>query len=527
MYRGKYESGKAGSVPRRAVQPRAVPEVRPEEISEPEKISEIHAINEFDYGIELEETVQPKVETKVTSKKKVKTKKRSTVGTKIFYGFYLVLVIAMAATVFYGLNMLKDWLVSYEASQPHTKSQQIFDQLFVDPNWEDIYDMAGPEDTKFESKDAFVRYMEQKVGSSALTYKETSAGLSGGQKYIVRLGDENIGTFTLTNSVTDELEIPQWELDNVEIFVSYDEHVTLTLRQGRNVSINGVALDGSYIIRTTSTVAEDYLPEGIHGLTSATYYVEDFLVAPEVTVTDESGNAVELSYDAETRTYTEPIDTETFEMPEDARLTVIDAAQTYCKFMVKAVGTNQLKLKFDSGSSTYKSITRSDLWTLQDYTKYAFTDPAVSEYYRYSDELFSARIAFDLNITRTNGTIKTFSLDTTLFLEKNESGSWMVTNMTNVDVQEVLSRVRITYMLDGETLQTGMVDVGTAMLMPPEISAPEGKLFAGWFLESTDENGDTTMTLAFNPDETGTVLIPSGYMLEPMVLHALFEDEGA
>lgn len=526
MYRGKYESGKGGSVPRRPVKPSAVPQVKPDEIPQPEEI-EISVVNEIDEVIETNEVIQPVVETRPIAKKKSKQKKRSTVGTKIFYGFYFVLVIAMAAAIVYGLNMLKDWLVSYEVSQPHTKSQQIFDQLFADPNWEEIYEMAGPEDTKFESKDAFVRYMEQKIGSNALTYKETSAGLSGGQKYIIRLGEENIGTFTLTNSVTDELEIPQWELDSVEIFVSYDEYVTLTLRQGRNVSINGVALDGSYIIRTTSTVAEDYLPEGVHGLTSATYYVEDFLVTPEVAVTDENGNAVELSYDAETRTYTETIDTKTFDMPEDARLTVIDAAQTYSKFMITAVGKNELKQKFDPDSSTYKSITRSDLWTVQGYSRYAFTEPSVSEYYRYSDDLFSARIAFDMNITRTNGTIKTFSLDTTFFLEKTESGSWMVTSMTNVDVQELLSRVRITYMLDGEILQTGMVDVDAALLTPPEVTAPEGKVFAGWFLESTDENGDTTMTLAFNPDETGTVLIPSDYTLEPMVLQALFEDEGA
>lgn len=523
MYRGKYESGNKGSsVPRRTVTPRAVPQSKPQDLPLPEE-TEIPIANETISTRNAERTVQPEP----VSRKKAKEKKRSPVGTIIFYSFYLLLVLAIAGGIYYGLGLLQDWLQNYEDSQPHTKSQQIFDQLFADPNWEEIYEMAGPEDTKFESKDAFIRYMEQKIGSNALTYKETSAGLSGGQKYILRLGDENIGTFTLTNSVTDDLEIPQWELNNVEIFVSYDEYVTLTLRQGRSVSVNGVALDGSYIVRTTSTVAEDYLPEGIHGLTSATYYVEDFLVSPEVAVTDENGNAIELSYDPETRTYTETIDAKTFEMPEEARLAVIDVAQTYCKYMIKAAGSNQLKQKIDPNSSTYKSITRSELWTLQNYSRYAFTEPTVSEYYRYSDDLFSARIAFDLNITRTNGTIKTFSLDTTFFLEKGEDGNWIATNMTNVDVQRVLSRVRISYMLDNEILQTGMIDVDTAILTLPEITVPEGKVFAGWFLESTDANGDTTMTQVFTPDQTGNIMIPSDYTLEPMVLHAMFENEGA
>ena len=82
-------------------------------------------------------------------------------------------------------------------------------------------------------------------------------------------------------------------------------------------------------------------------------------------------------------------------------------------------------------------------------------------------------------------------------------------------------------MLDNEILQTGMIDVDTAILTLPEITIPEGKVFAGWFLESTDANGDTTMTQVFTPDQTGNIMIPSDYTLEPMVLHAMFENEGA
>ncbi len=524
MYRGKYESGKTAPASQKASKPVPAPRTAPEKSHQIEEIK-IPTLDELNDIPEAETVVPSHEEAKAEKPKKVKEKRRPRIGGIIFYCFYFLLVLAIAGGIYYGLGLMSDWLNNFETSQPHAKSQQLFDQLFADPDWDALYQMAGPEDTKFESKDAFIQYMEQKVGDQSLTYKETSAGLSGGQKYILRLGEENIGTFTMTNSVTDDLDIPQWELDKVELFVSYDEHVTLTLRQGRNVTVNGVTLDGSYIIRTTSTVAEEYLPEGVHGMNSATYYVDGFLVAPEVIAKDADGNVIELAYDPESHTYMEAIDAETFEMPNDAKTAIIDGAQTYCKYMINAAGKAQLKQKFDPDSSTYKSITGSDLWTVQAYSRYAFTDPTVTEYYRYSDDLFSARVALDMNITRTNGSIKTFSLDTTFFLEKID-GVWLVTDMTNIDVQKVLSKVRITYMLDDAVVQTGMVDVESSVLKIPEVSVPEGKVFAGWFLESKDANGDTTMTMAFSPEQIGNVLIPSNYTLEPMVLHAMFENQG-
>ena len=110
--------------------------------------------------------------------------------------------------VYFGLNWLHGWLSDYEAAQPTVKAEQVFTQLFTDPNWGALYESAGAKDSAYEGKDAYVSYMEEKVGGQALTYSMTSAGLSGGQKYIVRLGEEKVATFTIKNLATGELEIP-------------------------------------------------------------------------------------------------------------------------------------------------------------------------------------------------------------------------------------------------------------------------------------------------------------------------------
>ena len=71
-----------------------------------------------------------------------------------------------------------------------------------------------------------------------------------------------------------------------------------------------------------------------------------------------------------------------------------------------------------------------------------------------------------------------------------------------------------------------MVDASTDLLMPPAITAPEGKEFLGWFKETMDANGDTTLSLIFAPTESGNISLPSDYMLEPMALQARFQDKG-
>ena len=113
--------------------------------------------------------------------------------------------------------------------------------------------------------------MSKKVGSQELTFSKTSAGLTGGSKYVLRLGEENIGTFSMRNAVTGDLEIPDWQLSQVEIFTSTDEFVTIHTQQGHTVKVGDVVLDDTYVIQTTQTAVEKYLPEGVHGYRTATY----------------------------------------------------------------------------------------------------------------------------------------------------------------------------------------------------------------------------------------------------------------
>ena len=455
------------------------------------------------------------VENTKDSKRKVKK------STVIFYSIYGGCVAAIIIALIFLMLPLRSWLVKYEASQPEQKSAEVFNILFADPDWGVIYTLANAEDTAYEGKDAYVAYMEQKVGNQPLTYVETAAGLSGDHKYLVKLGDEKVATFTLTADPASKAEIVDWKLGTVEVFFSRNESVTINKVPGCTVYINGVALDDSYTIRTASTVAEDYLPDGIHGYRMEQQYLDGLLMPPKILVVDPGGSIVTMQQDSETGIYSPVLDTPN-EMTEEERQLALNAAEANSLFAIRAISTAQLRKYFDPNSQIYADICNTAA-VVQSYASYAFDDSvtAVSDFIRYSDSIFSARVTMQLNVTRNNGTVKSFEMNTTYFFTLNATGSYMVTNITNVDTTAVREQVRLTFMNTGVQLDTQMVSTDSKEISVPAVTAPEGQVLLGWALQEYGENGSITMTIVLVPDETGMAPV-SADKLVPMTLYPVF-----
>ncbi len=442
-------------------------------------------------------------------------------GGVIFYTFYFLFIFLFFGATYLGLGWLQNWLVDYEAAQPTTKCEEVFHALFDDPDWAALYEAAGVEDTEYEGQDAFVAYMENKVGDQELTYMETSAGLSGDKKYIVKLGDEKIASFTLEGESEHVTDIPNWELGTVELFYQRSESYRIQTLDSHTVYVNGVALSEDHTIQIASTIADSYLPMGVTSIRTCIQEIKGLMGMPEVTIIDEDDNVMEVSYDEETRTFIERTVANT--IGEEEKSVALKAMETYALFMIEKASANEVAKYFDSSTDTYKTIVKSEIWWTQANNGAKFADEKVSGYSRYTDDLFSVRVSASLNVTRTDGTIKQFPVDTTLFFT-HKNGKWLCNLMTNVDVTAPVGQVRLTFMDGDQVLSTGFVDTQADEVTTPMISAPEGKRFAGWALESIDANGVKTLTIMFGPSESGTVALPAGTSLEPMVLYAYFED---
>lgn len=447
-----------------------------------------------------------------------KTRIRVFIGSVIFYLFLAAYVYVFLQAANYGYGLLMDWLTRLEASQPGIRSQEVFEQLFADPDWEELYHLAGEEDTVYEGAKEYAAYMDSKVGDSKLTYVQTSAGLSNDKKYIVKHDGKRIAEFTMTNDAPDA-DIPQWRLGEVFVYYTRQESLTIFTVPGRRVFINGVELDTqSHVIRTTETVAEEYLPEGIHGYRDMTLYFEVLLVQPEVTILDETGTPMEVRYDPEINLYSEVLP-EAEQISDEDLDTVIQAGKAYGKYMITALKKSELKNYFFENGSAFTDITSVDRY-MQSYKSYEFGEPVISEYFRYSDSLFSAHMSIELNVTRKDGSVKDYHLETTFFLKPDENGNWLVDSMTNVHIQEVITTVKLQFMKGNDEVATQWVRVDADRITLPSVEAPEGKVFAGWYLKTVD-GVNVKYSLVF--DGTGEIILPEDYELTSMVLYAQFQ----
>lgn len=449
--------------------------------------------------------------------------KKRHIGGLIFYTVFFACILAIYTFTYFKLGDLQDWLVRYESAQPTRKYEEVFHLYFEDPNWGLLYDNAGMKESAYEGRDAFIAYMEEKVGDQPLTGLETSAGLSKDKKYIIRLGDEKIASFTLVdkNQATEVTDIPNWQLGTIELFYEGQGTYYVQTIQGQTVQINGVPLDETHTIQIATNKAGEYLPEGVSGPTTALHQVDGLLVKPTVTVTDASGNTVETAYDEQTHTFTVPALQEQ-QIGEAEKKTALDAIKTYAMYMsVKGGMENELAEYFQRGTKLFKTVTSMERNWNQRYKDHSFSDDSVKDYVRYNDELFSARVSTTLHLVRGDGSEKVNQLDQSMFFKKID-GKWKCYEMTAVDVSEPVEKVKLTFRNEGQVLKSDFVETTVNQVECPAVTAPAGKTFSGWMVEERKPNGDRVMRLVLEPDENNMAAVPAGG-LKPMELMPLFE----
>ena len=463
-------------------------------------------------------------------------KKGPRLGGLIFYTLYFLFILVFFVAVFFGMQWLNGWLIDYQAAQPDVKAEQVYQQLFANPDWENLYVASGAQDSPFEGKEQFVDYMNAKVDAANLTYLETSAGLSNDKKYVVRNGSEKIATFTLKDHNQKEAgntgllsaEIPDWQLGGVELFFEREGTYRIEKMESHRALLNGVEVSDDYTIQIATTKADSYLPLGTTGVRKCLQEINGLMAKPTVEIYDAMGNPMEVTYDETTQTFTEGTVSQTIGVEE--KTAALGAAESYCKWMIEELTDRATLAKYyEPTSEAYKRIAKLghyDLWA-QDNNGFEFLNEEVTNYVRYSDTLFSCRVTLEMKVNvKIDGSVKTIPYAQSLFFTK-DSGSWLCYDSTNEDVSQPVGKVRLTFMQGQTQLVSDFFDTNSKQIITPLITPPQGQVFAGWVREDVNDQGQKVLTLVFQPDSSGTVGIPEGTSLTPMTLYAHFEDANA
>ena len=505
-------------------EPKETPQetVSPEAPAEPQPVAQAEAspapageIPETEQPQEPETTDIPEVEDPAESPRQGSRKLRGIlIYCSVIFGIALCALILLCCT----MNPLRSRLTQYENSQPEHIRDAVYEILFEDPDWDLIYDMAGVESTAYEGKEAFAAYMHSKLGGRELTCTETSAGLSGRRRYLLGCNSETLAAFTLVNERTPDSDFDAWNLESIEVFLTRDETVTVIKPPEYTAYLNGILMDDSCTTITVETPAEAYLQEGLHGYRWEQQQLGGFWVQPEVVILDENNELVPVYYSEETDTYSTDIPN-TPEITEDEYNIVVEAAKTNAEFALRKVTISKLREHFDANSEVYTAICDADPFA-KSFRSYKFVEDSitVTDFYRYSDSLFSARVTLKMDVTVRWKTVETYELDTTYFFTKSNKDTYLVTSSTEEALQQHITKVRLTYMQNDTVLLSELTDAAHAP-QTPEAIREDGTAAIAWGRLETD--GSLTPVLVKNED--GSFVLAEGQTLEPMTLYPIFE----
>ena len=139
--------------------------------------------------------------------------------------------------------------------------------------------------------------------------------------------------------------------------------------------------------------------------------------------------------------------------------------------------------------------------------------------------MFSAKIKLDCTVIRKADSYnKLYTVDSTYIFHYTD-GKWMVYDLLNVEIQEQIEEVRLTFKdAEGKVLSNEFVNSSIKFLTTPTVEVPEGKVLA-WYIQTMDEEGREHQDYMFTPDASGTVNLSGNTKpLSSMVLIPLFVD---
>lgn len=342
----------------------------------------------------------------------------------VFYTIYTILILAALVAIAYGVNKLWGYLYDYENSLPKYVAEEVFTEYFSPCNFKHLAEYADVKISEYETAEHFSMYMENKIDGREISFHEVSAGLGDIRKYVVKAGDDKISDFTLKKSGhKSTYGFDTWELDTITPIYSADESITFSHIKGGHLVLNGHTLDLSkctLIEDNITTYSHGHMPQDSKAepITYATYKLEGLFLSPELKSFDKNGKESILTFNESNNTYKEKI-TYDKEIPEKKLQVATEGAQVYIRYMTRDAYTDSLNRYFDQTSAIYKMIRSSQTWWFADHIGYDFKDVEISEYYAYSDSVFSCRFKCTHVIKGTATDVFEFPIDITFYFTEH------------------------------------------------------------------------------------------------------------
>ncbi len=344
-----------------------------------------------------------------------------------FWKIYLTVVITVIVLICIGLAYLWHVMGLYEQSTPAYAMQSI-ESVYNKDQYVLLAQNAGIEDNIYESNDARSELFHTQLSSGELKSKRLAKGSTDTeQNYQVKAGDEVIGSFKLV--FVDEGMFGHWQITHPQITPKMWGNLTITIPASAQLSVNGIPCESSAITQTDIPFELlEKLPDDIVTPVQTRYEIRNLMAAPTVNVTDENGNALNVSITNESvqmasaqqdetalDTYTAKVDlSHKGENAEDLKAMALSDAENYSRFLSNDNKFSQIAPRLLGGSQIYADLSIMETMFYTPHTRVSFTEPVADNIIHYTDNIFS--IDANYNYTVYRGEDRPYVFDTNITL---------------------------------------------------------------------------------------------------------------
>lgn len=360
----------------------------------------------------------------------------------ICYLCFLATCIAFWAVV---IRYVQKCLILYEAAQPEYFVEELTGRL-INGGISSIF-KVGEASTRFESAEDIAAYYDKSVQGKTLVWQQDKASYDvTSPVYRIYADEAPVGVLTLRETSSEPLmfilTLCEWEVASAEpVMAAPSESVTVAVPESCSVLVNGEALGageltGNFTVPEQFRYVKDYV--AVPGIVE--YHVQGLFEKPVVEICDASGTVIGYTEDYEAGHTQITVDTfPVSEMDPQLAAQILENAERYTNFFSRDLPGCRISVEpiadmFPMDSyylELAENYRKEDMWMYSAHSTPTFENEKVSEYIRYSDELFSCVIYFDKRIVLNTREVRIDTTHTRFFYGYVEGG-WKILDMQTI-----------------------------------------------------------------------------------------------
>lgn len=369
-----------------------------------------------------------------------------------FYICLIAFAIIVIILTQFGKAYLNGLLKDYEESQYKYVAEDFFKTNFSDGDTKTVTKLISENVSEYETEERISAYVQEITNNNKYTYQHSISGLSDFEKYTVMCGNLKIAEFNLVKSgEKTENNFDIYKVADFSVNSKLLNTYTIKIPAEYTLTVNGTSADEKYITSTEDIeITKSAITTGESVLIEYNVYTfENLCYQPLYEVMTPSGEICELYLEADnqgvvraeyvfeessTVLINEPEKTfdddvakaKGAEFAEKYTDYIIDATEAYACYMQKDASFSRVSKYLDPSSDLYYKLSTSPNWMVITHHSYAFEDAEVSEFYAYSDEIFSCRITITQVLKYSGLADYKDYIDITWFLKDAGNGKYLI-----------------------------------------------------------------------------------------------------